>query len=874
MNDSRNGVLPSQLFETWCEAAQGRALASFDCFDTVLWRGVSRPTDVFCELVTRSPFLERRMSAQHRIAAEAQARRRRFEHGLVPEVTLAEIYEELFPSARWSDQASQCVELECAIESSICFVSPHTAACMHEARRRGMPVAVVSDTYMSETQLRRLLALVDADLASMIDFIFCSSDYRIAKSHGLWDRVIKRLGVAPNAILHVGDNAVADVKIPEKLGVECIHLRRYPDEETVLADRRDAATRLMFTGVGETRAVWTLFDSLSFREPCGKHGWYESLGRSLLGPVLYAFAKTLCEKEILPEFSRSYASNQTYHHRICFGFLMRDAHLLREAADIVAPSVLHPTLHVSRQSAFSASFDSDEAIVHFMMLTSREFRMSLPQCAACLLLNEEEQAALICAFETSLSIRQAIKTFFTPALREAIKARSAAYRGRLIRHIVKQTGVRPGDTLCLVDIGYHGTIQWLLRDILFKELDVKVIGRYLIYRDNIRLMGEASGLIDASWVDQGLIRALTQPSISYLENLCAGEGASVVDYGDGGEAFFKASSAPLPRWMAECQRAALLFVDQASVARPTQLPKLSPSRLRECALTNLGAMLFFPSEKELSEAANMQCEVNLGGSAAYEMCDHAKGLAGLRRRGLLYFSGGGEFRSNRAFELRYAGMDQLALYMICLRNGLRITEPAFSFRRQVLPITFRFAKTTVHRDAIAHATYDGYFTAVFPLGNCRVDVKIGTVAKWLQLESITSFPAEAFGHLCEVNGPQRRVEPDDYQCIGVTRHEEGLMACERDALIRFSPIPDGSSDFIRLVFRTIAGRDLATVPLPGGTTGSDTISLQLSAHSNDRGFDADNSVYPTAIGSREARMIDEKFAAVKTVMTGLYYTNS
>lgn len=190
-------VAPAALWEAWCEAAEGKAVASFDCFDTLLWRGVNTPSDVFCEIAASAPFRSRHFTGHHRIAAESQARRVRFEAGGVPEVTLLEIYQQLFPDTRDSDSATHCVALEQQIEASLCFVSPAVIACMREARRRGMAVIVVSDIYLNAGQLRRLLVSVCPELDELIDVLFCSSDYRIGKAHGLWRYVSEEMSVSP-----------------------------------------------------------------------------------------------------------------------------------------------------------------------------------------------------------------------------------------------------------------------------------------------------------------------------------------------------------------------------------------------------------------------------------------------------------------------------------------------------------------------------------------------------------------------------------------------------------------------------------------------------------------------------------------------------
>ncbi|KIJ01179.1 hypothetical protein ST27_07265 [Xanthomonas phaseoli pv. phaseoli] len=857
------GIAPHALLEVWRHAAEGKSVASFDCFDTLLWRGVGAPNQVFCELAGKPPFSTQGYTAYHRVAAESLARRVRFEQREVPEVTLREVYQQLFPEPDGAAQIAACMSYEQDAESSICFVAPAVLACMREARRLGMSVIVVSDTCFSAGQLRALIASVSPEVDELVDQIFCSSDYRIGKARQLWHCVLGELCATPDTIMHLGDNPIADVQAPSKLGIACLRLDRYAGAAEAVLRRREFATRLMFSGVGETRSVWTLYDGLECQTQSGRTSWHGELGWHLLGPVVFAFAKTLAD-----EFADR--TRDTDQPTVRFAFLMRDAHLLRNAADIVAPNEPHPSLHISRKTAFSASFDNDHAIQNFVKLSTLEYRLSPAQCGACLLLNDEERARFTEAFIAKEDTPRAINDFFSAQMLDAIKTRSKAFRGRLITHIVAQTGLKRGDTLCLVDTGYNGTIQYLLCDVLRKEMDVTVIGRYLIYRQNLRLRGQASGLIDASWLDQGLIHALTQSGLAFLEAMCAGGGGSVVDYEPTGHPVCNAEIVRRPLWMGACQRMALMFVDQVCAVPASALPKLTRSRLRESALTNLGAMLFFPSERELSEISQMQWDVNLGGDICHDVCDPKKGVSGLRRRGLLYLTGGGEFRSNGPFELRHAGADQLTLYMACVRNGLPMTEPALSYRRIALPLTFAFEENVVRRCVPAHATYDGYYTAVFPLGQCTVRVEIGALTQWLQIESVTSFPAEAYGRMSETSGPQLRFETTDYVLDGVTRHGGGLLECGRTAAMTFAPIPEGTSDYIRVAFRPVTLHDGAQ-PQCDDPLLPAAFSSAAALFADGAGDDCGGKDESAAI-SRYAAVVDGKLAAAASVLNAALYT--
>ena len=157
--------------------ARARVL-SLDCFDTLLWRSVHNPRDVFADLPLAGGAIARRA------AAEAACRRRSADRHDFGEVTLTDIYTRLMPNAD-AVAHETAIAAELAIEASHCFAFAPTVDLIRDARARGMTVIIVSDTYLTENQLRALIAAAAGDdVAAMIDRIFCSCSHGIGKAGG------------------------------------------------------------------------------------------------------------------------------------------------------------------------------------------------------------------------------------------------------------------------------------------------------------------------------------------------------------------------------------------------------------------------------------------------------------------------------------------------------------------------------------------------------------------------------------------------------------------------------------------------------------------------------------------------------------------
>src|SRR3546814_20398401 len=91
---------------------------------------------------------------------------------------------------------------------------------MRAARANGLGIIIVSDTYLSEPQLRRLIGETAGEEAlGLIDRIFCSSEHGLSTGEGLFKHVLKGLGVCPEAILHVGDTIKPDDDRPKAQGL-------------------------------------------------------------------------------------------------------------------------------------------------------------------------------------------------------------------------------------------------------------------------------------------------------------------------------------------------------------------------------------------------------------------------------------------------------------------------------------------------------------------------------------------------------------------------------------------------------------------------------------------------------------------------------
>jgi len=437
-------------------------LLSLDVFDTLVFRRVARPTDVFFLLADTLrdsgalwPSSSRESFVRERVEAERRARDR------VPsrEVTLAKIWAE-FPRGyvRGIDPAV-CAGLELEVERRL--IAPHAdvLALVDHARASGLKVALVSDMYLGADAIRALSG-IDAD------WVIASCEHAVSKYHGLHRVLLSKSGVAPARVLHVGDHELADVEGPKAFQIATYHLAKLPDDYARVVDlewpstlsAREALVRTDDAGLTALRGR-ALF-----------HGAddYERWGAGVLGPVVSGFCDWVVER----------CADLGVTDALC---LMREGRVLRQ---VLATRTDAPRAHecfVSRFVALQAAIlDGTEA--ELRAFAYRPSPVALGRLRSQLGLDDRDlpgdAARTLEPTETAETIRRIAGD---TRLRARVVAHSRGVRTRLLTHLDRALGSRTRGTVACVDLGYTGTIQAALHRIIERERpELRLHGLYLV----------------------------------------------------------------------------------------------------------------------------------------------------------------------------------------------------------------------------------------------------------------------------------------------------------------------------------------------------------------------------------------------------------
>jgi FMN phosphatase YigB (HAD superfamily) len=510
-------------------ASGGIRVLCLDVFDTLVWRRVPEPQDVFLLLGRRlaeQGKLAGHISAQGfadlRQAAERAAREKVQAVTGYREIKLTDIYA-LIPDHVFTagfDTAAR-IQAELACEGSLLILDRDVAQLMKTARVSNAKVVLASDTYFTETELCGLLTAAGLKDQSLIDRVFVSCEIGKPKYRDMFDVILKDLGLTPAQLLHVGDTLEADINPCRARGIAVapydkwgfsprVQLVEFPQGTQARAQRAALLGDHGDFGLSGVRS------RLAHRAPAAlskdlKPYWI--YGAAVLAPVFAGFARWVVQ--------------QAAGKKRVFG-LMREGRFLKRVVEATAKqlgaNLMVDELWLSRRAVVRAALTSDdlsalsEAILLAPGTTTDEILASLGLSRADLKeflpAYDKGQVDAVGALTAAIAA--------TPGLRDKVLAGSADLRANLLRGVARQLdGV---DHAIVLDLGYAATIQSVLGRILAREqVGPKLTGLYLALNEKAMMHMRGGADLRAYLSDEGFLgatAALLSRTPDVLEHAC------------------------------------------------------------------------------------------------------------------------------------------------------------------------------------------------------------------------------------------------------------------------------------------------------------------------------------------------------------------
>jgi predicted HAD superfamily hydrolase len=505
-------------------ATEGSPFVSFDIFDTLITRCWFRPTDLFVEVGRR--LRERGLVAisaeswaEERIRVEAELRT-----GPVEEVTLGEIYEALGERMHWNrDQLARVRELELGCELEAVRPIAVNIDCCNCLRATGTEVILVSDTYFDKPTIMTMLRRCGVEIEQ--ERVYISSALGASKRTGrLFEHVTRSHAAA--AVTHIGDNVKSDIFAAAAAGVNPIYFadsqaNRYEDAFDHFADYPIAMRSALAGNARATRLQNRYIDDHL------KAVW--DTAADVAGPLLFGFVLWLLSE----------AKRRGIHHLY---FVARDGQILLRIAKTIVAKMAWPVecnyLYGSRQAWHLPALQVFDKASLDWILTDHcptsirdhlaKVELTPEACSEALarhgFLSDSWGREL--SEEQRKRLRQTLEDL---QLQEMMLARASECRGVTVDYL-QAAGVFNHDTIAIVDIGWHGTLQSSLSKLMHASVPQgrgKLTGFYLgLVSRPEPAAGELHSFLDDA--KPRLPPRLVNPTL--LEVFCAADHGSVRGY--------------------------------------------------------------------------------------------------------------------------------------------------------------------------------------------------------------------------------------------------------------------------------------------------------------------------------------------------------
>ena len=329
-------------------------VVSFDIFDTLLFRPYVRPIDLFLHMEHHygiSQFMESRMNA------ECVARQK---HSEQIDVTLDQIYEEI------DENFKQYKQKEMDWERMVLCPNLEMKKYWEYAKQNNKKIVVASDMYLPTNFIADILK---KNGFGDYDKLYVSGDVNQSKANGgLFDVIIHDMDVAPNKILHIGDNEHSDYVHPKDHG---LHAYLYPHLVNTFL-RNNIRISRFYRGQSNNIGASILVSIAAIRDLQSQIGddtvknYWKNLGYEYGGPVIYGYARWIeCE-----------AQAQNINHLM---FVARDGYSLQRVFNTFNQNINNSYVYAPRFLNLICRLDyckydinQSSAIVNYFKNTNKE----------------------------------------------------------------------------------------------------------------------------------------------------------------------------------------------------------------------------------------------------------------------------------------------------------------------------------------------------------------------------------------------------------------------------------------------------------------------------------------------------------------------
>lgn len=431
---------------------------SFDIFDTLIKRDIVNPEDVFEILQKKLNNLNIKISEykKKRLLAENVARA----NSISEEITLDKIYDcfaEKNKNLKF-EIIKKIKELEEETEIELSILNLNIAPIFEYCKENNKSIILTSDMYLGKAIIEKILQKNNIYQGRDYSKLYLSSEVGVTKKSGnLYRYIIKDLNISKKELIHIGDAMKSDYLVPVKMGIKAYHIK------TIM---NNSSYDYLKTKDRFRKNKELLLDKFISNRLLKIDNKYEKFGYECIGPLLYGFSEWLYTK----------VNNNNYSR---VNFLAREGLFLKKAFEIVYPEIKTRYVCVSRKSIIGAMLCSTDSIEQRLKMIKIPHAFDKNVILDLLGLGSEdfklEDNKIYYSIEDVINDRD-FYSFLVDIDKKIVD--KSFYQIKYLKEYLEFEN--ENENICIVDVGWNGTMQYYLNNLLISNNYNKKIQGYYV----------------------------------------------------------------------------------------------------------------------------------------------------------------------------------------------------------------------------------------------------------------------------------------------------------------------------------------------------------------------------------------------------------
>lgn len=385
---------------------------------------------------------------------------------------IKEIYKRIDVNITEEEFITLSTTLEVGVESSVLIPHDDIIKEIKKERKNNKKIYCVSDMYLSKEMLNSIFK--NLGIRDLFDDIYVSCEYLLnKKTSKLYEKVLKDLKAKNNECIMVGDNKSSDYEIPIKLGIDAIHIDRtkqYEKYDKFLNEHNEAT---IYNKFRELKAQNTdNFENSIFSLYRFISRLYFNLIKNNLDEVFFLSREGEFLKKLFDRFVDTIDNKKIKSHYI---LVSRKATYLPSLKNINKEDfsvLLQQYVYISINEFFkSLNFEKKDLesikkslITDFKKASTKGFSSREKEELKELIAGNFDQKIIYLYGSKILQIIKKNKTF------AEIYEKNRIEQSELFKKYIKQ--FTSEKRICVVDIGWNGSIQDNIQNILGDKYEV------------------------------------------------------------------------------------------------------------------------------------------------------------------------------------------------------------------------------------------------------------------------------------------------------------------------------------------------------------------------------------------------------------------